>query len=368
MTVEAFDFKGFRLRDECWLINEYSQLGICMKFLNFITLIILAMLIAESFANKSSVESTPYQLFKVESHRKDLQLALHRYSPRQQNIKGTILLLHGSSFPSKLSFGFSMTGGSWADYLVAHGYRVYMLDFLGFGDSDRYPEMIESLTSAEPLGQLADVSNDVASAVSFILDKDAVASIDLLGHSWGSAVAADYAQSDEGKIKNLVLYASIYHHNDVHDKPLTLVPAYKDLSATTRVESLNNLAPTTSLLAKKMFDEWPQQWLASDPLTNNSSSVRYPAGPSIDVQNLLRGKRLFNASQIKNNVLVIRGEHDKFPSNEHANRLFEDLTSAKHKQYVVIGEGTHVIHLEKNRRQLYQQVMSFLTNTEEEGN
>ena len=368
MTVEAFDFKGFRLRDECWLINEYSQLGICMKFLSFITLIILAMLIAESFASKSSVEPAQYQLFKIESHRKDLQLALHRYSPRRQEIKGTILLLHGSSFPSKLSFGFSMMGGSWADYLVAHGYRVYMLDFLGFGNSDRYSEMIDSLKSAKPLGQLTDASKDVARAVSFILDKETVTSIDLLGHSWGSAVAAHYAQSDEGQIKNLVLYASIYHHYQALEKPVKLVPAYKDLSATARVKSLNKLAPTKSLLAKNMFDEWPQQWLASDPLTNNPSSVRYPAGPSIDVQNLLRGKWLFNASQIKNNVLVIRGEHDKFPSNEHANRLFEDLTAAKHKQYVVIGEGTHVIHLEKNRRQLYQQVMSFLINTKEESN
>lgn len=368
MTVEALDFKGFRLRDESWLINEYSQLGICMKFFSFITLIILAMLIAEFFASKSSVEPAQYQLFKIESHRQNLALALHRYSPRQQSIKGTILLLHGSSFPSELSFGFSMTGGSWADYLVAHGYRVYMLDFLGFGDSDRYPEMIDSLKYAKPLGQLTDVSTDVASAVSFILDKETVTSIDLLGHSWGSAVAAHYAQRDEGQIKNLVLYASIYHRNEVLDKPLKLVPAYKDFSAIARVKSLNSLAPTTSLLANNMFEQWPEQWLTSDPLTNNSSSVRYPAGPSIDVQNLLRGKSLFNASQIKNNVLVIRGEHDKFPSNEHANRLFEDLTAAKHKQYVVIGEGTHVIHLEKNRRQLYQQVMSFLTTNKEGSN
>ncbi len=368
MTVEALDFKGFRLRDESWLINEYSQLGICMKFFSFITLIVLAMLIAESFVSKSSVEPAQYQLFKIESHRQNLALALHRYSPRQQNIKGTILLLHGSSFPSKLSFGFSMTGGSWADYLVAHGYRVYMLDFLGFGYSDRYPEMINSLKSAQPVGQLTDVSGDVARAISFILDKEALLFIDLLGHSWGSAVAAHYAQSHKGQIKNLVLYASIYHHDQALDKPLKLVPAYKDLSAIARVESLNNLSPTTSLLANSIFDEWPQQWLASAPLTDNSQSVRYPAGPSIDVQNLLRGKPLFNASQIKNNVLVIRGEYDKFPSNEHANRLFEDLTAAKRKQYVVIGEGTHVIHLEKNRRQLYQQVMSFLTNTEEESN
>ncbi|MGB0835224.1 MAG: alpha/beta hydrolase [Vibrio gallaecicus] len=337
-----------------------------MKFLSFITLITLTMLIAESCVSKQALEPVQYQLFYIESHRENLQLALHRYVPRRKDIKGTVLLLHGSSFPSKLSFGFSMKGGSWADHLVAHGYRVYMLDFLGFGDSDRYPEMVNSLRSAKPLGQLADISKDVANAVSFILNKEAITSIDLIGHSWGSAVAAHYTQHNKRKVKNLVLYASIYHHNEVLDKSLIPVSAYKDLSATARVESLNRLAPSVSLLASNMFHQWPQQWIASDPLADNSSSVRYPAGPSVDVQNLLRGRPLFNAHQIKSNVLVIRGEYDKFPSNEHASRLFEDLTAAKNKQYVVIGEGTHVIHLEKNRRRLYQHVISFLISTKQE--
>lgn len=366
MAVEALVFKGSRLRDECWLINGYSKLGIYMKFFSVITAVISMMLTANPVASKSSVISEQYRLFKIESHREKLQLALHRYSPRAEDVQGTILLLHGSSFPSQLSFGFSMKGGSWADYLVTRGYRVYMLDFLGFGDSDRYPEMIQASKSTRPLGRLADVSKDVVSAVNFILNKEAVSSIDLLGHSWGSAVAAHYAQIHGKNIKNLVLYASIYHHNKVLDKQLTSVPAFKDLSATARVESLNNLAPTTTLLAKNMFDEWPQQWLASNPLIDNSLSVRYPAGPSIDVQNLLRGKPLFNANKIKNNVLVIRAQHDKFPNNEQAYRLFNDLTAANRKQYAVIGEGTHVVHLEKNRRQLYRQVMSFLTATQQE--
>ena len=43
-----------------------------------------------------------------------------------------------------------------------------------------------------------------------------------------------------------------------------------------------------------------------------------------------------------------------------AQEVFAQLINTPDKRYVVIGEGTHTVALEKNRMQLITQVQSFL--------
>ena len=40
--------------------------------------------------------------------------------------------------------------------------------------------------------------------------------------------------------------------------------------------------------------------------------------------------------------------------------LFKELVNAPLKRYVVIGEGTHTVIMEKNRMQLFREVQLFL--------
>jgi len=334
-----------------------------MKYVfTLITLSLIQLLYCNlSFAEMAS--GVDYKLHKVKSDQGDLNLALHEYSPKAEKVKGTILLVHGSSFPSKLSFAFKLSNSSWQDYLNNHGFRVYMLDFLGYGDSDRYPEMINEEIIATPLGNLDVSAIDLQNAVNFILEKNQLDSIHLLGHSWGSNVVARYAQNHPNRVKALVLYASIYPTLDPENsvsKTNMNVPAYIETKASARLESLNNLAVHEPLLAPEMYEIWPQMWVESDPLTR-SEIVRYPAGPKLDVLKLRKGIALFNPKKIQSDTLVIRGEYDHFPTHEQANHLFENLTSVTRKEYVVVDEGTHVLHLEKNRHQLYKQVLSFIS-------
>ena len=72
------------------------------------------------------------------------------------------------------------------------------------------------------------------------------------------------------------------------------------------------------------------------------------------------GQSYYNPDSIFCPVFLIRGEWDEFPSGEDSERLFQSLTNTKHKRYVVIEEGTHVMHLEKSRFQLYNEVKLFL--------
>jgi len=153
----------------------------------YIMLILLpykTIAIGNSDSNNLEVSGKNYQIYKVNSRVEGLKLALHSYGPAQQQARGTILLIHGSSFPSKLSFGFKMAGKSWVDHLTHAGFQVYMLDFLGYGDSHRYYEMVQKQQSKKALGRGIEAAIDVNLVVEFIFNKDKINNIDILGPSW----------------------------------------------------------------------------------------------------------------------------------------------------------------------------------------
>src|ERR1700742_756371 len=75
---------------------------------------------------------------------------------RSRNLQGSgrraVLYVHGATFPTALSVAHRFDGRSWRDSLCEAGFDVWGLDFLGFGHSDRYPQMAEPAEAHEPLG------------------------------------------------------------------------------------------------------------------------------------------------------------------------------------------------------------------------
>jgi pimeloyl-ACP methyl ester carboxylesterase len=98
------------------------------------------------------------------------------------------LLLHGRNFPS--SYWQDVIAG-----LSADGYRVVATDQIGFGKSSK-PGLPASFD------QLA--RNTVA-----LLDKLAIAKVDLIGHSMGGMLAVRFTRTYPGKVRRLVLEAPI---------------------------------------------------------------------------------------------------------------------------------------------------------------
>jgi esterase/lipase len=58
--------------------------------------------------------------------------------------------------------------------------------------------------------------------------------------------------------------------------------------------------------------------------------------------------------------LIVRGEWDSVTTDTDAHWLYEALRAAPLKRDVVISRGTHVMHLERSRYQLYREVQVFL--------
>lgn len=289
-------------------------------------------------------------LFSIASHIPGLNIALTYVKPTTPSKDYAILFLHGSSFPAALSFGFKMNNCSWMDHLADNGYDVYALDFLGYGHADRYPE------TGKPVGRARDVYKDVDKAIDFIIQKTGKKKVYLVGHSWGGSVAALYATKFPDKVAALILFAAITPRNDTTAIE-QINGSYEMMTPEARILAMKSLAPD-SQLAADVFKSWGNTWLQSDPLAKDS--VRFPSGPSQDIEDLLHNKSYYNPADIKVPVLLIRGERDQYPDNTDDGKLFASLVNAPYKKYVVIEKGTHVMHLEKSRYQLYDETLHFL--------
>jgi pimeloyl-ACP methyl ester carboxylesterase len=105
----------------------------------------------------------------IDSGRDGLRLLLRGLRATASARRGVVLYLHGATFPSALSVAYRFDGVSWRDALCSAGFDVWALDFLGFGGSDRYPEMEADANANAPLGLAADVVGQVEAAAQFIL-------------------------------------------------------------------------------------------------------------------------------------------------------------------------------------------------------
>ncbi|WP_197286173.1 alpha/beta fold hydrolase [Pedobacter sp. PACM 27299] len=304
-----------------------------------------------------------YEIIKTASRLKGLQIALHYKAPLVFANDYAVLFIHGSSFSSELSFGFKMNNYSWMDHLAEQGYHVYALDFLGYGHSDRYPEMEVSPTLAMPTGRAMDCYQDIDKAVELIIKRTGKSKVYLIAHSWGGTVAALYATKFPDKIEKLVLFAALTKRDDTGTR-VEIEHSYQTMTPEQRVTAMKTPTPDEQQcqLAPELFQDWGKAWLDSDPLAGkfNSQYIRFPSGPDRDVEDMMHNAPYYNPASIAAPTLLIRGEWDEYPDNNDYERLFKSLDNVPLKKYAVIGKGTHVMHLENSRFQLYEEVFHFL--------
>jgi pimeloyl-ACP methyl ester carboxylesterase len=305
------------------------------------------------------------EIIKTQSHIANLNIAINYLKSVKTTDDFPVLFLHGSSFPTALSFGFKMDNASWMTNLSENGFNVFALDFLGYGNSDRYPEMERNVTKGRLTGRAEEVALDVDRAVNLIMQKTGKNKVYLIGHSWGGSVAAHYASKFPEKIKKLVLFAAITGRNE-NFEPEEIKDSFVEMTSKQRVDAMEMLTPKDKecQLEKEVFKDWGKIWEESDPLFKKYSTgnVRFPSGPNQDVEDLLHNISYYNPENIKAPTLIIRGDWDNYPNDEDAKKIFISLKNAESKKYVILEKGTHVAHLEKSRKQLYEEILLFFRN------
>lgn len=281
------------------------------------------------------------------------------YSPKPET---TVLFLHGATFPGIATFDHAIDGQSWMDYLARRGYDVYALDIRGYGASTKPAEMAQPPEGKAPLVDNTAALRDVSKTVEYILSRRNLDKLTIVGWSWGATLAGSYAANASSKIHKLVLYSPPW----ITDDPVA-ADALKELGAWRSVplfligERWGHNLPDKER-KELITPEAKRTWMnALAETAGGEQLLKVPNGAVADALKTWGAKTpAWQPERISAPTMVVQGEWDADTPPAMGLSVFAHLTGTSARRYVLIGEGTHMLLLEKNRRQLFQAVHGFL--------
>lgn len=303
------------------------------------------------------------ELVRIPSHHAGLSLSL-RHLPAHDDAGGcgVVLYVHGATFPSALSIAHRFEGRSWRDELCAAGFDVWALDFLGYGSSDRYPEMTEPPEGHPPLCRAEDASRQIESAVRAICERQGVGRVSIIAHSWGTIAAGRFACRCAELVERLVMFGAIARRGGVGDAPT--FPAWRSVTLQAQWDRFTAELPAgePAVLSRRHFRDWGERYLDSDVLSRAQmpAGVRTPSGPWFDIGCAHHGDLAYDPAQVRVPVVLIRGEWDSLCTDADAAWLMRAFAASPLRRDVKIGRATHLMHLEAGRYALYRETAAFL--------
>jgi pimeloyl-ACP methyl ester carboxylesterase len=300
--------------------------------------------------------------FRIPSHHPGRMLFL-RYLPPAAESRRVVLYVHGGTFPSALSIAHRFDGRSWRDELCVAGFRVWALDFHGFGRlSDPYPEMERPAEEFPPLGRADDVSRQLEHAIRYICDHHRVGRISIIAHSWGTIVTGRFAGRCPELVDRLVFFGPIAQREPKGER--VRLPGWRLISLADQWSRFTETVPRgeTPVLLRRHFEEWGERYLDVDPesRTRSPAAVKVPSGAFQDIYDAWAGELPYDPGLVRAPVAIIRGEWDGMCSDEDARWLFDALVASPIRRDVKISRATHLMHLEASRYALYREAEAFL--------
>jgi pimeloyl-ACP methyl ester carboxylesterase len=286
-----------------------------------------------------------------------------------------LLYVHGATYPSETAFDLPIQGASMMDLIAARGYDVYLVDIRGYGRSTRPPEMSAPPEASPPIVSTDVAVRDFGAAVDHVLKRRGVSRINLMGWSWGTAIAGKYTSEHNDKVHRLVLFAPLW----IFRKDAVIAPApgatgkdapplgayrlvSKEVAKARWLEGVPE-DKKASLIPPDVFEAWIEATWATDPdaTNHNPPMLRAPNGVIADaLAYWTAGKPHYDPGKITVPTFLIHAEWDFDLPSYQAQAYFAELRNAPYKRLVEIGEGTHTVMLEKNRMQFFREVMGFL--------
>jgi pimeloyl-ACP methyl ester carboxylesterase len=277
----------------------------------------------------------------------------------------TVVLVHGATYSSGSLFDVRLGGLSFMDHLALEGFDVYGLDVRGYGGSTRPPEMDEPPGNHPPVGRTETGVRDLASAIDFVRTSNGVDRVNLVAMSWGGSVAGAYASRNYDTIVRLALVAPQW----LREGPSTIdvggdLEAYRHVVVADMKARWLSAAPEDkreSLIPSGWFEAWANASLATDPLSASTATMRAVNGPVLDSRVYWSaGRPFYDPGAITVPVLLVHAEWDVDVPINVARAYFAALLRARYRRWIEIGEGTHMVLLEKNRMQAFQAISIFL--------
>jgi len=281
----------------------------------------------------------------------------------------TLIFVHGATYPASAAFDLQLGGLSWMDYIARRGFDVYSIDLPGYGHASRPAAMDAAPDTGQPVEDTAQAVADYTAVADWVMARRHLRKLDVMGWSWGTTIAAGYAAARPNTVNRLVLYAPVWlapPGAPPTNADTSKIGAYRLVTADAALKRWLNGVPAdkqADLIPRGWFDTWQRATWATDPKADstNPPSLRAPNGVTLDfVRYWAQGKATFDPGAITAPTLMIQAEWDHDTPPPRSQGLFPLLTRAEWKQYVLIGEGTHTVLMEKNRMQLFDAVQHFL--------
>lgn len=275
-----------------------------------------------------------------------------------------VLFVHGATYPAETGFDINLPGGSWLEHAARRGFDAYLVDVRGYGRSTRPAAMAAAPNANPPFADTADAVKDVSAAVEFILKRRGVAKLNLVGWSWGTAIMGTYTAANNAKVEKLVLYAPLYAMREA--APIAGVGAYRTVQREpARQRGVRGIPPerVEEISPRAWFDQWFDANLATDPQGAAASPpvVRAPNGVIKDIgEYWSKGRSPYDPANIRVPTLIVLGEWDQDTPLYMAQDVFARLSNSPDRRFLLLGEGTHAMVLEKHRMRLIREVQQFL--------
>ena len=335
--------------------------------------LLFCLIMLQAYAMNAHSQASDVKL-TVESYTvpaKDAGIELYVRNKRPADMKTftperTLLYVHGATYPSETAFDLELDGFSWMDYIARQGYDVYLLDLRGYGRSTRPAEMNQAAKDNAPIVKTETAVRDIEAVVDHILQRRGIYKLNLLGWSWGTTTMGSYAAQNPRRVNKLVLYAPVWLRKEPLKLPPGPLPAYRSVTREAAKQRwLNGVAAEKQkgLIPDGWFEAWADATFATDAWGAQQTPpvLRAPNGVIDDIQNFwAAGKPKYDPAKITAPTLIIHAEWDQDTPAYMSQTLFPLLTNAASKRYIVVGEGTHSIIMEKNRMQLFKEIQLFL--------
>jgi pimeloyl-ACP methyl ester carboxylesterase len=317
----------------------------------------------------ASRAGTEMQEFMIPASDPDIQLyARNKHPSGMETVASDRILIyvHGATYPSESMFDLPVAGASMMDVLAAHGWDVWFLDVRGYGRSTRPPEMDKPPTDNKPIVDTATAVRDVGSVVDFVMGRRHAEKVNLMGWSWGCHIMGLYTTTHNANVARLVLYAPGWLSKDKVPPDALPLAAYR---TTTREEAHTRWLTgvpddkKATLIPPGWFNMFADAAFATDlaGARQDPPVLRVPNGVVQDGRTYWRsGKPLYQPSDIAVPTLLIHAEWDADLPTYHTAAYFVELKDAPFKRWVELGEGTHMVMVEKNRMQFIREVRLFL--------
>lgn len=275
-----------------------------------------------------------------------------------------LLFVHGATYPSETGFDLRLDGLSWMDVLAQQGFDVYMVDIRGYGKSTRPAEMDRPAAENKPIADTDTAARDYAAAADWVRQRRSLDKINVLGHSWGTAITGLYTSRHSDKVNRLVLYAPVWLRKtaSLTDSGGAL-GAYRQVTIDqARKRKDTGLKAGQNPQPDAWFEVWAKETFASDPVGAKADPkfVRAPNGSVMDSRIFWSaGKPVYDPANIRVPTMLILAEWDADTPPYMAETLFPLLTNAPAKKLVILSEGTHSIMNEIKRFSLFNEVNRF---------